>query len=274
MRDDLPETPPQRKRLGQVFLRSPRAVSTVAASLRLAPDDVVLEIGGGDGALSAAIAPLAGRLIVVELDERFAELLRRRFAGASNVVVVQGDILDDATFARVRAAEPKRSFVVYGSLPYYIASPILRWTVSRGGDLERASFLVQREVAQRAVAPHGSRRYGFLSVLLQRRAELSLGPVVGRRAFRPVPKVDSQVLHLRPRAAPDTDREKRFEQFASALFQRRRKQIGTSLRAILGVEPPPRLAESAARAGFSLRDRPERLSPGQLDALFKAFEEK
>jgi len=273
MRDDSPETPPQRKRLGQVFLRNPRAVSAVVASLQLGSDDVVLEIGGGDGALSAAIAPLAGRLIVVELDERFANLLRRRFAGAGNVVVIQGDILDEATFAQARASEPQRRLVVYGSLPYYIASPILRWTVGRGGDLERASFLIQREVALRAVAPHGSRRYGFLSVLLQRRAGLSLGPVVGRRAFRPVPKVDSQVLHLLPRPIADPAREKRFEEFASALFQRRRKQLGTSLRAMLGAELPQRLAESAARAGFSLRDRPERLSPDQLEALFKAFEE-
>jgi 16S rRNA (adenine1518-N6/adenine1519-N6)-dimethyltransferase len=268
--DNKPETPPRRrKRLGQVFLESEPAIERIVRALGLQSDESVLEIGGGDGRLSEKIAPLVRRLIVVELDPRFARLLRNKFSASGRVEVVEGDILLESTFAAVRALEPAGGMVVYGSLPYYITSPILRWIVSKPGIFSRAHVLVQREVAQRVVAAAGSRDYGFLSVVLQRRAELELGPVIGRGAFRPVPKVDSQLLTLLPRAGLDPVEEGRLERFIAPLFEQRRKKLRNSLLRLVDKQTIGELAESCARAGISLDDRPERLAPDEFYRLFE-----
>ena len=267
---DRSATPWKNKRLGQVFLRS-GAASRVVARLGLSAEETVIEIGGGDGRVSALIAPLVRRLLVVEIDERFAGLLRQRFAGFANVEVIEGDILAEETQAALRAAQAEGRPVVYGSLPYYIASPILRWVAGLHERISRAHLLVQREVAERAAARPGSREYGFLSVLLQRRAEVKAGIHVGRQSFHPVPKVDSQLLTLVPKPGLDVAEEERFEHLASALFRQRRKKLRNGLRAFAGHRNS-NLEEACAAAGLSLDDRPERLSPDQLYELFKLVE--
>ncbi|HUX06007.1 MAG TPA: 16S rRNA (adenine(1518)-N(6)/adenine(1519)-N(6))-dimethyltransferase RsmA [Acidobacteriota bacterium] len=269
---DAPAGPRRLKRLGQVFLTSGAAISRIVGSLGLQGGEVVLEIGGGDGRLSERIAPLARRLLVVELDERFVELLRRKFESAENVTVISGDILDESTIEAVRALEPQARMVVYGSLPYYITSPILRWVAGRHGDFSRAHLLVQREVAQRAAASAGGKDYGLLTVMLQRRAEVELGPVIKRGAFRPVPKVDSQLLKLTPRAGVDAAVEERFERFAAALFAKRRKKLRNSVKSYLGGGFPGGLEGACAKAGISLDARPEALSPDLLFSLFRVVE--
>jgi 16S rRNA (adenine1518-N6/adenine1519-N6)-dimethyltransferase len=261
--------PRRRKRLGQVFLESESAIVRIVESLELQVGEAVLEIGGGDGRLSERIAPQARKLIIVELDRRFAELLRGKFADREGVKVVEGDILAEETMAEVRALEPKGKLVVYGSLPYYITSPILRWIAERPGDFSRAVVLVQREVARRATAHSGSREYGFLSFVLQRRAYLKAGRVIRSGAFRPVPKVDSQLLTLVPKADLDSNEERRLERFVAPLFEQRRKKLRNSLAAYIGGVPGQELAEECFEAGISLDLRPEMLSPDQFHLLHK-----
>ncbi len=268
-----PSGEPRRlKRLGQVFLWSGAAISRIVDSLAPAGDEVVLEIGGGDGCLSERIAPLVRRLLVVEIDERFVELLRRKFEGVDNVTVIGGDILEEATLAAVRDAEPEGRMVVYGSLPYYATSPILRRVAARADDFSRAQLLVQREVARRAAASPGNKKYGLLTVMLQRRADVGLGPVIKRGAFRPVPKVDSQVLLLRPHAGVDCAVEERFERFAAALFEKRRKKLRNSVKSYLGGSLPVGLESLCLEAGISLDARPEELSPDSLFSLYLSVE--
>lgn len=272
MHEEPDSLPRLRKRLGQVFLRSPGAIAGIVSALNLKQGDIVLEIGAGDGRLSARIAPLVKRLYANELDERFLEVLGQRFANTTNVTIVPGDILAEETVSAVWRAEPRVGLVVYGSLPYYIASPILRWVLDHSGRIRRASLLVQREVAQRVVSAPGSRRYGFISVLMQRRSNVDLGPLIKRGAFQPVPKVDSQLLHIAPRALKNPDKEQRFEHFISGLFQYRRKKISTSFKASLGKELTSALKGRAEAEGLSLDARPEHLSPEQLDRLFQIVE--
>jgi len=270
----FPASEPRKlKRLGQVFLRDHRAAARIISSLKLQPDDSVLEIGGGDGRLSALIAPRVRRLVVVELDPRFVDVLERRFAGAGNVRIVSGDILAPDVMAAVREAEPDARMIVYGSLPYYITSPILRWIAGRPGDFSRSHLLVQREVAQRAAAPAGSREYGFLSVMLQRRAKVSLGPIIARGSFSPVPKVDSQLLTLVPRSGIDLHLEDRMELMVSVLFEQRRKKLRNTLRSFLGRKLTPAFEERCADEGLPLDKRPEDLSPDDLYRLFLLVEE-
>jgi 16S rRNA (adenine1518-N6/adenine1519-N6)-dimethyltransferase len=265
---EFEDRPRRRKRLGQVFLHSLQAMHRIVENLDLSGDEAVLEVGAGDGRLSRLIAPRVRRLLANELDERFVEVLRKALAPHANAVVLPGDILSPGVLEKALEDEPAGRFVVYGSIPYYITSPILRWTLDHSAAIERAAFLVQSEVADRVTAKPGSKAYGFLSVIMQRRSILSLGPLIGRKAFRPVPRVDSRLLHIRPSETADREKEEAVERLAAALFRHRRKQIGTSLRTYLKGGLPAGLQERLLAEGFSLTSRPEELTPRQFETLY------
>lgn len=267
------KAPRKLKRLGQVFLNSPLAMGAVVDSLDLEGNEVVLEIGAGDGRISRLIAPRVKKLLANELDERFVEVLRKRLVKFPNAHVVPGDILSEEVIAMARQAHPSGRFLVYGSIPYYISSPILRWIAAHADIVERASLLIQREVARRVSAKPGTKEYGFLTVLMQRRAEVSLGPVIKRGAFRPVPKVDSQVIHLRPFRTLDLVKEEKVEKLVSSLFQHRRKQLRSTLRSLVGAGHLHTLAEKVGPSGISLSDRPERLMPRDFETVLIAMDE-
>lgn len=261
---------PRKKSLGQVFLNAGAPIRRVVEDAAFASGDRVLEIGGGDGRVSAEIAPLVAELSVVEIDSRFLEVLRDRFQAIPNVRVIGGDILAAGTEAAIRDGRSDCRFVVYGSIPYYITSPILRWLLERSAWISRAALLMQREVAERVVAGPGGKEYGFLSVIMQLGAAVKLGPVVGRRDFSPVPRVDSRMLHVDLEAPGIEPLEAGELRILSALFQHRRKQIGTSLRPFLGAESLARVAEEMKSVGLALSDRPEQHSPRGLRALCRA----
>lgn len=260
--------PRKRKKLGQVFLRSRGAIERIVHDIGFTTDDVVLEIGGGDGRVSSIIAPLVDKLIVVELDERFAEILEQEFESTANVHIVRGDILARETLDTVAGMIAEQKLLVYGSIPYNITTPILHWLLDNTALVNRASLLVQKEVAQRIVAGPGSKAYGFTSVIMQLSTEVSLGPVVHRREFQPVPKVDSQLLHIRPREMWQIPGQA-FVDMVSVLFNQRRKQIGNTLRLYLRHNLDDETKASLERNGFSLKSRPEEHSPERLLELYE-----
>ena len=264
--------PKRNKRLGQVFLQSRRAMHTIVSFLRLTGEEVMLEVGAGDGRLSRLIAPRVRKLYANELDERLLDELTKNLERHDNSAVIPGDILSREVLASALEDLPGCRLSVYGSIPYYITSPILRWAVENFEAIETATFLVQREVAARAAAKPGSRQYGFLSVILQRRAGVELGPQIRRGAFRPVPKVDSQLLRLRPRRSLDPAKESEIEKLAAGLFRFRRKQIKNSLYEFLGAPPTEELALALRAHGIAVQDRPERISPADFETIFDVVE--
>lgn len=262
--------PIRKKSLGQVFLNAGAPIRRVVDDAVLGPDDRVIEIGGGDGRVSAEIANRVADLTIVEIDRRFVEVLREKFVERDSVRIVAGDILAAETERAIRAGRIDWRFVVYGSIPYYITSPIMRWLLERRAWISRAALLMQREVAERAVAGPGGKEYGFLSVIMQLGAAVRLGPVVGRRDFTPVPKVDSRILHI-DLDAPGIEALSSGElRILSALFQHRRKQMGTVLRQFADVEHLARVEAEMSGRGMALSDRPERHSPAALRALCRA----
>lgn len=265
--------PPTLKRFGQHFLTDHAVLERIADALAPTMQDRVIEIGPGRGALTDVLRPRVGSLALVELDRALAQLQRDRFADDPDVTVIQRDVLG-VPLGEIGGDD----FLLVGNVPYYITTPILFHTLA-GVLPRRAIFLVQREVADRITASPGSREYGALTVNLHALTRVEYLFEVAPRAFRPPPKVHSAVVRLVPLVMPLIPSHERtpFRGFVQALFGQRRKQLGTSLRALArqGTALPHGDAAGAARAildavGIDPATRPERLTPEQFVTLFRA----
>jgi 16S rRNA (adenine1518-N6/adenine1519-N6)-dimethyltransferase len=236
-----------------------------------APDDTFIEIGPGRGALTAQLAGAAGHVTAVEIDRDLAAHLQA--TAPANLTVVEADFLAlpiDQLLARL--APGTNAVRVAGNLPYNIASPILVRLVdlyAAGFPVTDATVMVQREVAERILAPVGSKDYSVLSILIRQWAsaehQLSLPP----GAFRPAPKVHSTVIRLTFHAAdPAVADVAGFRLMAQALFSRRRKMLSNAIQAFTSSRS---LAEAALTlAGIDGHRRPETLTLEELGQLFAA----
>lgn len=234
-------------RFSQHFLRSPAVRSAILRAARLEPEDRVLEIGPGRGALTLALANQAQELTAVEIDPALAENMRTRFAGTPHRVVT-GDILRvslDALFGRL-----ERPIKIVGNLPYAVTSPILE-KILPWPHWERAVLLVQREVAHRMAARPGSRIYGILSLAVQLYARVEKVMGVTPEAFSPRPGVDSTVVVLtRLHSCPlPKELEPDFFHLAHAAFQHRRKKLANSL-VLATALPKPSIEKWLSRHGL------------------------
>lgn len=245
------------RRFGQHFLVRQSVLERIASAACPDSCDLLVEIGPGRGALTAHLLPRSRRIIAVEVDPVLVQYLRSKFRGESNLEIVENDILKvDLAAWRPRA--------IAGNLPYYITSPIIEKALQVEPHIERAVFLVQKEVAERLTAAPGSRDYGYLSVQTQLLAEVELLFEVPAAAFRPPPKVDSAVVRLTPRPRLQTGESKGFLKFASAAFHQKRKTLRNNL---LGLYDKARLD-----AMPEMKQRAEQLSIDELIALWRRFE--
>jgi 16S rRNA (adenine1518-N6/adenine1519-N6)-dimethyltransferase len=229
-----------RPKLGQHFLIRGSVLERIAAAACPTPENLVIEIGPGRGALTEKLLQRAARVVAVEVDSFLVEHLRRRFAGESRLEVVHADVLETDLLQWGRGP-------VAGNLPYYITSPILETVAAL--DIPRAVFLIQKEVAERLVAQPGTRDYGFLTVSLALYADVRLRFEVKPSAFHPPPKVDSAVVSLepRPRDLGIADRAA-FLGFVGHCFHHKRRTIRNNLAEIYGKERIDSWPEASLRA--------------------------
>ena len=255
--------PPVLKRLGQHFLNDQQVLARIADALELTGDETVVEIGPGRGALTRHLAGRARKLVLIELDRALAANLRDEFAGDPTVEIVETDVLD-ASIAEL-AGGP---YALVGNVPYYITTPII-FHALRAPLPSLAVFLVQKEVAERMAANADDEEYGALSVTIQALTEPELLLHVPPSAFTPAPKVHSAVVRLRPRATPLVPAETApgFQAFVQSFFGMRRKQLGTIVRAIEGVDTN-RAQELLNAGGWDPHARPETLSPVEFARLY------
>ena len=247
-----------KRSLGQNFLVDPNLQRKIVEALEPGPEDEVLEIGPGQGALTRHLAPLVRRLVLVELDDQLAASLQREFAPAPHVEVVHSDILD-APLEQL-SQDPARLKVI-GNIPYNITTPILFSLLERRPRPRAIVLMVQREVADRIVAPPGSKTYGALAVGVQSVADAERVLNVSRNAFRPVPDVESTVVRIIPHDPPrlTVEDEAALRRLTRAAFGQRRKQFQRILRDAYALSPD-RIAEIEAATGFRLDARPETFS--------------
>jgi 16S rRNA (adenine1518-N6/adenine1519-N6)-dimethyltransferase len=250
-------------RLGQNFLVDRNILDVIARLAALDADDVVLEIGGGQGVLSERLAPSVAHLHVVELDRRLETELRNVLADFSNVTLH----MDDAVSLDLAALDPAPTAVV-ANLPYSVAATVILRTIDELPSVNRWVVMVQREVGERLAASVGDPAYGAPSVLAQLHCEVRVLRSISRTVFRPVPRVDSVLVGLRRRdGVPDL--EPAVRTLVHDAFAHRRKALAGSLALAPGAPPGVRERARAALAelGHPPDERAERLTPEEFREL-------
>jgi 16S rRNA (adenine1518-N6/adenine1519-N6)-dimethyltransferase len=244
-------------RLGQNFLADPNLLDAIVRDAELRPDDVVLEVGAGEGVLSERLAAVAAHLHSVEIDRGLEQALEP-IAALSNVSLHWGDAMK----VDLAALAPAPTAMV-ANLPYAVATPLILRTIEQLPGLRSWTVMVQREIAERLRAAPGSRTYGSPSVQVQLACEVELARKVDPAVFRPRPRVDSAILRLR-RTGPAADAA--THELIRAAFAHRRKALARSLEhARPGSLAPARAA--LAELGLPEDARAERLSPEEFAAL-------
>ncbi|MBI5504826.1 MAG: ribosomal RNA small subunit methyltransferase A [Deltaproteobacteria bacterium] len=214
-----------RARWGQNFLVDSQAAERIVAWAGI-DGAAVLEIGPGRGALTRLLAARASRLWLVEVDPELASHARISFVDDKRVTVFEGDALRLDLPALIDSGVH-----VVANLPYESGTAIVSSLLARRGFAADIVVMLQREVVARLAAKPGSKTYGSLSVLTQMTADVELGMVLAPRAFRPRPKVESQMVRLRPLAAPrfEVGDEALFREMVYQAFSMRRKMLRNSL---------------------------------------------
>jgi 16S rRNA (adenine1518-N6/adenine1519-N6)-dimethyltransferase len=242
-------------RLGQNFLADTNLLEAIVRAAGVGPEDVVLEVGGGEGVLTSRVAEEAGRVWVIELDRGLSERLGEIAAAAGNVEIVWGDAME-VDLSRLDPA-PTR---VVANLPYSIATPLLLRTVAELPEVTSWTVMVQREIADRLRAAPGSRTYGAPSVLVQLACRVELLRTVDPAVFTPRPRVESALLGLERRAAgagPEVTA------LVRGAFAHRRKTLAASLE-LAGVAKREEARAALEAAGIDRDARAEALSPADF----------
>jgi 16S rRNA (adenine1518-N6/adenine1519-N6)-dimethyltransferase len=254
-----------RKRFGQHFLE-PAWVDKLIRAIDPRPDQTFIEIGPGRGALTRPLAARANAVVAYEIDRDLAAALRAETI--ANVTIVEGDFLQTSVTSvspDVLTSRGPGEVRVAGNLPYNVGSPILfRLAALYAGGLPiaDATVMLQREVADRLVAPPGTGEYGVLSVLMQHVADAQIVLKLPPGAFRPAPKVHSALVRLRFHAPdPPVSDPAVFAALVQAAFTRRRKTLENALKAY------QRGRESVLPPGMDGRRRPETLSVAEFAQL-------
>ena len=276
-----------KKSLGQNFLKDKAALKAIANAAEIGPEDLVIEIGPGQGALSEYLAPLAGKLILIELDSDLIPYLRAALIMRENAEIIQGDILKTDLNAIIKdwrkSMEPKLTeeagprqaaprVHVIGNLPYYITTPIIMKLLEETSGIDDIVIMMQKEVAERLEAEPGSHAYGAITLAVQYYAKAEKVADVPRTSFRPEPKVDSRVLRLDIRSEKPValKSEKAFFDCVKAGFGQRRKTLLNALSAGLPMEKDM-AARLLREAGIDERRRAETLSMEEFARLANLY---
>jgi len=250
------------RELGQNFLVDSNILDVIARAAELAPDDVVLEIGGGLGVLSEHLAARVAHVHVVEIDRGLEPALRDALDPFGERATLH---LGDAMALDLAALRPAPTKVV-ANLPYGIAAGAILRTIEELPAAARWVAMVQKEVGERLAAAPGSGAYGVPSAIAQLACDVRVLRPVSRTVFSPVPNVDSVlvVLSRRAPAAPPALRA-----FVQAAFAHRRKALAKSV-SLAGVAGREQVRAALEALGEPLDVRAERLGPERLRELWEA----
>ena len=253
-----------RKRFGQHFLTDAGVIDAIIAAIHPRPDDLMVEIGPGLGALTGPVLQKLRHLHAVEIDRDVIARLRKRLS-AERLTIHQGDALSfdfgslsafgnaPKTVGARASSSDDRTLRVIGNLPYNISTPLLFHLAGFAERIIDCHFMLQREVVERMVSAPGRKDYGRLSVMLQYRFEMESVLDVPPEAFDPPPKVDSAVVRMipKPAAAMNARDEKLFGELVTQAFGQRRKTLRNTLKgriseeqfAAVGIDPGARAEE-------------------------------
>jgi 16S rRNA (adenine1518-N6/adenine1519-N6)-dimethyltransferase len=248
--------------LGQNFLRDENISRKIVSSLNEQSDDVVLEIGPGEGALTKYLVQQTRNLVAVDVDRRVVERIEDAFGG--KLTILHEDFLETDFAALLQ--DSKQRLRIVGNIPYNITSPILFHILDNRTFVSDATLMMQKEVARRLVAKPNTKEYGIPSVFCQLFADVELLFDVSAKCFFPPPKVTSSVVRLKMLKEPryEIADEAFFRAMVRAVFGKRRKTLRNSLGFFL--DPVPDVSSKC-----DLQKRPEQLTIQQLAGLSNAL---
>jgi len=263
-----------RKRFGQHFLVDGNLMRLLAASAELDPHDMVLEVGPGTGGLTDLLAGHVQELLCVEIDRDLHAIMIDRFAAASGVTILQGDILESKHAIREDVARAISGFDGRGSgsvklvanLPYQVATPLIMNLLISYPQVTRLCFTVQQEVADRLLAKHACKEYGPLSIVAQTACRIATTAQLPPHVFWPRPAVGSAMLRMDVKDAPlmaPTELQA-FSTFVRSVFDHRRK----TLRSALGFVVEDDVRDRVCRTLDATR-RPESFSIDEWLDIFR-----
>jgi 16S rRNA (adenine1518-N6/adenine1519-N6)-dimethyltransferase len=255
-----------KKHLGQHWLFDKPTLYKIVESAEVSKTDTVLEVGPGRGSLTEVLVEVAGQVIAVEFDSDLVPGLKANFATRENVIITEENILD------YNLATLPKNYKVVANIPYYITSPIIQKFINSTNQPSVLVLLVQKEVAQRIVAPPG--QMSVLAVSVQLQAEVELVANVGKELFQPPPEVDSAILKITPRNTPlfDVD-EQQFFALVKAGFGEKRKKLRNSLAGGLHISTTEAEALLVS-AQLSITARAQELSLQDWHKLYTAYTSK
>jgi 16S rRNA (adenine1518-N6/adenine1519-N6)-dimethyltransferase len=272
--------------LGQNFLIDLNLHDYIVAQAGITPDDVVLEVGTGTGALTSAIAKDADRVITVEYDRRVHEIAKELLQSRPHVTLLNCDVLKnknrfnpdvlDAVTAALDARPPgsPKSLKLVANLPYNVATPVMSNLVATDLPWTRMVVTIQYELAERMAAAPGSSQYSALSVWLQAQTRIAVLKKLGPNVFWPRPQVDSAIVRL----DPDVEARSRIADreflhvFLRDVFTQRRKRLRGVVASMFKATHDKAAVDAAfEKAGIATESRAEELPPGQLVDLSNAM---
>ena len=257
--------------LGQHFLIDQGIAEKIVRLADLKPDDLVIEIGPGMGVLTFLMLPLVKKVIAVELDQGMAAYLRAKGEGQPSLSVIRQDILG-FDFAKA-AREAGRRLKVVANLPYNISTPVVFRLLECREALTHLTLMLQREVAQRIIAPPGGKAYGPLAIFTQLYTTPKIMMRVPPEAFYPSPQVESALVGFeileRPRVAIED--EGFFKKVVKAAFAHRRKTLLNALRGAPLPLSKEKIEQALAAIGIDPRRRAETLDLTEFQRLAAAL---
>jgi 16S rRNA (adenine1518-N6/adenine1519-N6)-dimethyltransferase len=250
-----------KKHLGQNFLFDPSILLKIISSADLSDNDTVVEIGPGPGRLTRLLAERVQKVIAIELDPYLYNNLREELNDLDNIDFVLGDALKFPF-------EQLGHFKVVANIPYYITTPIIFRLIAARTVLHSMTLTIQKEVAERIVAKPGGKDYGVLSIGTQFYTAPELMFIIPKEAFRPMPKVDSAVIHMTMRKEPavSVPDESVFFRVVKTAFSQRRKTLSNSLKSL-----SKDIKDILQRAGIDPQRRPETMDIEEFANLSRFF---
>ena len=236
-----------KKTLGQNFLINAGILEKIVDAAELNKDDTILEVGPGTGNLTRLLSEKAGRVIAVEKDHRLIEDLEKEFPA---VKFIEGDILKldiNELFRNLKLEIRNSHYKVAGNIPYYITSHLLKTIFERWPKPKLMVLTIQKEVAQRIVAKPPD--MNLLALSIQLYAEPKIIGYISKGSFRPIPKVDSAIIKMKPKEGLGIKNNEKVLILSKKAFAGKRKQLKNT------IGP-----EILNKAGVKLELRPEELS--------------
>lgn len=238
-----------KKKYGQNFINDKNILKKIVESANIINNELVIEIGAGSGNLTEILIQKTNNLISYEIDKDLYNLLEKKFDNKVNF------IFDDFMKRNIKDDINNQPVKVVANLPYYITTPIIMKLIEEQINIKSMTIMVQKEVQERFMARPKTKSYNALSVILQYYFNIKIAFNVNRKAFYPVPNVDSVVISLTERDREQID-ELKFINFVKQSFSQKRKLLKNNLEDNIFKKIEPKLIEK----GYKLTVRAEEIS--------------